>query len=166
MIQIDELSNEVLTDMEISNRVSALIESAYPAGREMKIMRSYLASPTDVVAKAAFDEYNAAVELIRADGVAARLKAALVRAAIEYEVAIERLAHPVLSEPAMIEVTNDTGVLVTIPNVQKEKDTAERAQAAEVIYLVSADALLVVNARIAARPAIVVEPVPDQTLPV
>lgn len=86
MIQIDELSSEVLTDTEISNRVAAMIESAYPAGRELKIMRAYLANPQDAAAKAAFDAYNADVELIRADGVAARQKAILVRAAIEWEV--------------------------------------------------------------------------------
>ena len=51
-------------------------------------MRAYLANPQDAAAKAAFDAYNADVELIRADGVAARQKAILVRAAIEWEVLV------------------------------------------------------------------------------
>lgn len=87
MIEINELSDEVMTDAEISNRVSALIESAYPAGRELKIMRRYLANPADEQVKLAFDAYNADVEAIRSVGSVARDKAALVRAAIEVEAA-------------------------------------------------------------------------------
>ena len=84
-IVIDELSNEVLTDVEISNRVANIIESKYPHPSEIKVMRLYVANPNDVIAKAAFDAYHLDVEAIRAEGASARAKAAIVREAIAYE---------------------------------------------------------------------------------
>lgn len=85
MIEIDELSNEVMTDAEISNRVAAMIESAYSPGSELKIMRRYLANPADVASKAAFDAYNADVEAIRTAGRIAKIKVGVVRESIAVE---------------------------------------------------------------------------------
>jgi hypothetical protein len=85
MIQIDEMSNEVMTDTEISNRVASLIEAAYPIGNELKLMRLAIANPEDAAIQAQFANYHADIEFIREEGRLAKLKAADVRMAIVVE---------------------------------------------------------------------------------
>lgn len=164
MIQIDEMSSEVLTDTEISNRVAAMIESTYPAGRELKIMRTYLANPQDAAAKAAFDAYNADVELIRADGVAARQKAILVRAAIEWEHASERLLTPAVVDPTTIDITGGDGLLVSVANPAIAQDSAERAEAQRVVDSIATEVQAVIDARTAFQAVDVSVPVLDNTV--
>ncbi|MDD4926930.1 MAG: hypothetical protein PHF58_10560 [Methylotenera sp.] len=91
-IVIDELSDEVMNDKEISDRVAAMIQSKYPHPSEIKILRMCFANPNDAISKAAFDAYHLDVEAIRAEGASARAKAAIVREAIAYERAGDMLA--------------------------------------------------------------------------
>jgi hypothetical protein len=85
MIQIDELSNEVMTDVDISNRVASLIEEAYPLGNELKLMRMAIANPNDDAIQNQFANFHADVEFIREEGRLAKLKAADIRMAIAVE---------------------------------------------------------------------------------
>jgi hypothetical protein len=85
MIQIDELSNEVMTDVDISNRVASLIEAAYSIGNELKLMRMAIANPNDDAIQNQFANFHADVEFIREEGRLAKLKAADIRMAIVVE---------------------------------------------------------------------------------
>lgn len=124
-INIDKLSNEVMTDSEISSRVGATIASQYPKEQELKLMRLYLADLTNDTNKANFEAYHQYVEEARAAGTLAKKEAALVRAAIEAESApalAEGETAPVL--PADVQALVDERIaarpVVVIPEVPLE----------------------------------------------
>ena len=83
--QIDINGNSSPSETQINDLAFKAIRALYDEGAELRILRSYLDAPTDPVAKAHFDAYNADVLAVTTDATAAKVIATDVRAALAYE---------------------------------------------------------------------------------
>lgn len=83
--QIDINGNSVPSDEQINDEVVKAIRLSYSLDRELAIHWRRGANPTDAIAQAKYDKYNADVAVIVADAASARVIAADVRAALAFE---------------------------------------------------------------------------------
>ena len=176
---IDNNAVEAPSDDDINCRVLMMIRSHYPEGTEIKLMRQHIANPTDTVAAAAFTSYNTAVESIRSQAVTARAQVLVLRGALAYETAQNRLAQYQLSVgrpqqtltiptgQMVLDATTNTMVPQTttqiIPAIAPLPATVAHTDAAGVITQVPNPAIVQDDAERAAAQAVITAATPDIT---
>lgn len=116
-INIDLMGDHLPSLAEIDTMVEDEIRAAYASSLETKILRQYLATPTDALIKANFVAYNTFVEACRSQAVVVRTSRLALESAMAYEAATKRLAQ-------YIKATGVPAHTIQIPTGAKVLDKA------------------------------------------